>query len=419
MNESQAIRRANTWKAVSILLGGLTLGLVVALVLAIYIMQAPSGDLQGLLWFLLSSSVPSLLVGYLVFSVGRRRLHSIRAKVLLAYSLGIVIALINIFVTSQLMFVSQHDFLLLGLLLIFAGILSASFGYLLAARMTRSLGQLQDAAQEIAAGNLLTRVRLVEKDELFEVAEAFNRMADELEQAFSRQKAMEQARRDLIAAVSHDLRTPLASIRAMVEAMDDGLVDDPATVRRYYRTIHAQIDNLSGLINDLFELSRLDVEQVQLRLEPVNLNDLVSDVLEAMQVQARQKEILLEGHFAGDLPPVTADIARIQRVLYNLVQNALQYTPAGGRVSLTVRPAETGVQVEVTDSGEGIPPEDLPHVFDRFFRGDKSRSRATGGAGLGLAIAKRIVEAHGGHIWVESRPGQGTRFGFYLPAVPA
>jgi signal transduction histidine kinase len=336
---------------------------------------------------------------------------------LLAYSLGIVIAIVNIYVTSQLMFVSQHDFLLLGLLLIFAGVLSASFGYLLAANMTRSLSLLQRAAQKIAGGDFSTRVQLTEVDELYEVAEAFNMMADELEQSFSRQRALEQSRRDLVAAVSHDLRTPLTSIRAMVEALADGVVTDPNTVHRYYRTIRGQIENLSGLINDLFELSQLETGQIELQLEPVNLNDLLSDVLESMQPQARAKAITLQIECCEDVPLIEAEFAKVQRVLHNLVQNAIRHTPQDGRISLETKQVAEGVQVDVADTGEGVTAEDLPHIFDQFFRGEKSRSRETGGSGLGLAIAKRIIEAHHGRIWVESPAGQGARFSFVLPAA--
>ena len=403
------------WKELWSPVAGLVAAFLFALIIAIYIMQAPPGDLRDLIQFLLTSSIPSLLLGYVVFRVGRQRLHSIQYKILLAYSLGIVIAIINIYVTSRLMFVSTHDFLLLGLLLIFAAILSASFGYLLAASITHSLNLLQQAAQRIAAGDFSTRLRLTEPDELAEVAEAFNMMADELEQSFSRQKALEQSRRDLVAAVSHDLRTPLTSVRAMIEALADGVVSDPTTVQRYYHTIRLQIENLSGLINDLFELAQLDTAQLQLRLEPVNLNDLVSDVIESVQAEARAKEVTLQGVFGEDVPMIRVELAKIQRVLYNLVQNAIRHTPKDGFISLETRQVARGVQVDVTDTGEGIAPEDLPHIFEQFYRGEKSRSRETGGAGLGLAIAQRIIEAHHGRIWVESQVGQGSRFSFFLP----
>jgi signal transduction histidine kinase len=281
--------------------------------------------------------------------------------------------------------------------------------------MTQSLRSLQQGAQQLAMGDFSARVILNEVDELSKVAEAFNKMADELEMSFARQKALEQARRNLTAAVSHDLRTPLASIRAMIEAIIDGVVTDPATIRRYHATIHSQIESLSVLINDLFELSKLETDQIQLNKEAINLNDLLSDVLESMQPQAKSKNVSLKAIFCEDLPLIRAELAKIQRVLYNLIQNAIRHTPDSGSIALTTTVVPAGVQVEVADTGEGISPEDLPYIFDQFFRGEKSRSRETGGAGLGLAIAKRIIEAHQGQIWVESQPGQGTRFSFVLP----
>ncbi|MDX1523398.1 MAG: HAMP domain-containing protein, partial [Anaerolineae bacterium] len=192
------------WKEIWSPVAGLIGAFLIVLVIAIFIMQAPASDLKALTQFLLTSSIPSLLVGYLIFTLGRKWLRSIRYKVLLAYGLGIVIAILNIFVTSQLMFVSQHDFFLLGLLLIFAGILSASFGYLLAANITQSLNLLREGTHELANGDFSARVRLTELDELSDVADAFNKMADDLQLSFARQKELEQARRELIAAVSHD-----------------------------------------------------------------------------------------------------------------------------------------------------------------------------------------------------------------------
>jgi signal transduction histidine kinase len=281
----------------------------------------------------------------------------------------------------------------------------------------QSLGQLQQEVNRLATGDFSARVCVTEVDELADVADAFNMMADELERSFARQKQLEQARRDLTAAVSHDLRTPLTSIKAMIEALTDGVVTDPDTIRRYYATINTQIENLSGLINDLFELSQLETGHVQLQKEPVNLNDLLSDVLESMQAQAGANGVSLEGVFSEDLPIIQAEFVKIQRVLYNLVQNAIRHTPAGGSISLTTEVVPEGIQVDVIDTGDGIAAEDLPFIFDQFFRGEKSRSRQTGGAGLGLAIAKRIVEAHNGRIWVESQLDRGTRFSFILPRV--
>jgi len=403
------------WQEIWPVLLGLGGAFLAALGIAIVVMQAPSSDIKDLVIFLLTSSLPSLLIGYLIFTLARKRLRSIKQKVLLAYGLGIAIAIFNIYVTSRLMFVSQHDFLLLGLLLIFAGLLSASFGYLLATNITQSLTRLQEGAAQLATGNFSARVKVDEVDEFSEVADAFNMMADELQNSFAQQKELEQMRRNLVAAVSHDLRTPLTSVRAMVEALADDVVTEPEAVQRYYTNILSQTKSLSNLIDDLFELSQLETEQIQLQLEPVNLNDLLSDVLESMQAQARNKGLTLNGVFSPNLPNIQAEMLKIQRVLYNLLQNAIRHTPAGGTITLTTQVVPHGVQVDVADTGPGICAEDLPHIFDQFFRGEKSRSRETGGAGLGLTISKRIVEAHHGQIWVDSPPGQGAKFSFTLP----
>ncbi|MCC7353461.1 MAG: hypothetical protein IT330_06855, partial [Anaerolineae bacterium] len=254
-------------------------------------------------------------------------------------------------------------------------------------------------------------------DELAALANAFNDMGAQLQAAATRQKEVETARRDLIAAVSHDLRTPLASIRAMAEALADGVVPDEATRQRYTVAIQREAQGLNLLIDDLFELARLDAGALKLQMERASLADLVSDTLESLSAQAAQKGVRLRGEVAPALMPVTMDAVKVQRVLVNLVQNAIRHTPADGSIAVTARPVSEGwVQIEIRDTGEGISPQDLSHVFDRFYRGDKSRSRETGGAGLGLAIAKGIVEAHGGRIWVESPSGQGAAFTFTLPA---
>jgi signal transduction histidine kinase len=201
----------------------------------------------------------------------------------------------------------------------------------------------------------------------------------------------------------------------MVEAIDDGVVTDAETTQRYVRTILSEVQRLSGLIDDLFELSRLDAGVLALHVEPGSLRDLVSDTLEALQVQAAEKGLRLHGAVEDNLPPVLMDTARVQRVLFNLVQNAIRHTPPDGTILLAAQEEPEAVRVDVVDTGEGVAPDDLPHIFERFYRGEKSRVRGQGGAGLGLAIARGLVEAHGGRIWAQSVPGQGARFSFVLP----
>jgi two-component system sensor histidine kinase SaeS len=205
----------------------------------------------------------------------------------------------------------------------------------------------------------------------------------------------------------------------MVEALCDGVVSEPETVQRYLHTMQSDIRHLSALISDLFELSQLDAGVLRLHLEASPIQDLISDTLESLQVQARQRGLRLSGSVAADLQPVLMDPARVQRVLYNLVQNAIRHTPPDGTVVLQADDAGEAIAVSVIDSGEGIPTDDLPHIFDRFYRGDRARSREHGGAGLGLAIARGLVEAHGGRLWVTSTLGQGAAFRFTLPKANA
>jgi signal transduction histidine kinase len=231
-----------------------------------------------------------------------------------------------------------------------------------------------------------------------------------------KQQELDMLRRELVAWVSHDLRTPLTSMRAVLEALADGVVDDPETVQRYYRVAQQDIRSLSTLIDDLFDVSQIDAGGLQLDVAPNSIGDLISDTIERFTETARRQNVQLAGEVQPGTDPVKMDAPRIGRVLANLTSNALRHTPAGGQVHLSARRTASGIEVEVLDTGEGIRPEDLPYVFDRFYRGEKSRSRATGGAGLGLAIARGIVEAHGGSIRVESEAGHGARFVFVLPS---
>jgi signal transduction histidine kinase len=241
-------------------------------------------------------------------------------------------------------------------------------------------------------------------------------MTHKLSAAAEQQRQLDALRRDLIAWVSHDLHTPLTSIRAVLEALADGVVEDPATVQRYLHTAQKDIGALSLLIDDLFQMAQLDAGGLALDVEPNSLADLISDTLESFSELAARQQVQLSGEVAPGLAALPIDAQRIGRALNNLVANALRHTPPGGSIQVRAWREASQVTVEVQDSGEGIPPEDLAHVFDRFYRSEKSRSRTTGGAGLGLTIARGFIEAHQGTIRVESEPNQGARFIFTLPA---
>lgn len=392
------------------------LALAAVLALAVILLNPPRRDIELLATFLSLSGLLSLAAGYLAARFGwRLRWGGLHLKIALTIGVGVLVALANVAVTAYLMFLSPHDLALLSLLLFFALLVSLSFGFFLAGALTSSLRELAGSASRMAEGDLTARASVPPGDEVGDLAEAFNTMAAQVEGAFRRQRELEQARKELIEAVSHDLRTPLASIQAMVEALNDGVVSDAATVQRYLHTMQGEITNLSALIGDLFELSQLDAGVLRLQIEASPIQDLISDTLESLQAQARRKGLSLSGEVDAELAPVLMDPSRVQRVLYNLVQNALRHTPSDGTVVLEARDAGTEVQVSVVDSGEGISAADLPRIFDRFYRGDPARSREQGAAGLGLAIARGLVEAHGGRIWAESAPGLGSRFSFTLP----
>ena len=396
----------------------LGIALIVALSLwAFYwLMHPPMNDLGLMALFLSITAVISALVSYAAYHLGwMSRSPSIRWTLMGVYLLSSALTFLNVWLTARLMFASQHDLLLATVLLLFAGGIAAAIGYFFSSALTRRVARLEEAAQAIAEGDLETRLPVEGRDEIASLARTFNEMAAQLQSAAQKQQQAETLRRDLIAWVSHDLQTPLASIRAIVEALADGVVDDPATVQRYLRTAQRDTGALSQLIDDLFQMAQLDAGGLPLERAPGSIADLISDTLESFSELARSQGIDLQGSVAPGIDPVYMDMRHVGRALNNLIGNALRHTPGGGRVAVRAALQGAQVQVEVADTGEGIQPEDLPYVFERFYRGEKSRSRATGGAGLGLAITRGIILAHGGEIRVESTPGEGTRFIFVLP----
>jgi len=397
---------------------GVILTLVFSLGLFYWVMHPPMGDLELMARFLSITALVSVLAGFAAYRLGWiERSPSLRLTLLGIYALASVLAFFNVWVTARLMFASQHDLLLATVLLLFAGGIAMVLGYFLSGTITERIYTLNKAAKELKEGNLAVRVPVSGNDELAELAQTFDQMALRLQEAALRQLELDALRRELIAWAGHDLQTPLASLRAIVEALADGVVDDSATVQRYLNTAQRDIKNLSLLIDDLFQMAQLDAGGLVLNKEMASLSDLISDTLESFSELANRQGVQLEGKVAPGLDTVFMDVQRIGRVLNNLVGNAIRHTTIGGAVNVKATSLQGNVLVEVTDSGEGIPAEDLPFVFERFYRGEKSRSRASGGAGLGLAIAKGIVEAHGGQIDVESGPSLGSRFYFTLPRL--
>lgn len=395
--------------------GGLiALAAGIAALVAVRWLGASARDSLAIAGFMLVSGGVSIVAGWVLTGYAWRRRIGLRLTIVLSSALGPLFVLLNVVFTARLMFLSPHDLRLLILLLGFALTPGIAVATLLSGRVNRAVAGLSAGAAQMASGDLSTRIRADGIAELQSLARSFNHMAAQLEGLARVREEAEQARRDLIAAVSHDLRTPLASLRALAEALQDGVVADPEGVERYLGLMVAETERLSGLIDDLFELARIESGTLRLDRAPLPVQELLSEVLERMAAQAARKGLELVGAVDADPPPVLIDAQQMTRALLNLIQNAIQHTPGGGRVRLGAHRSGAMVVVEVCDTGEGIATDELPHVFERFYRGDPARSREAG-AGLGLAIARGIVEAHGGSIWVESMPARGTRFMFSLP----
>jgi signal transduction histidine kinase len=291
-----------------------------------------------------------------------------------------------------------------------AALVALAIGWLLARRLTRPLKALTHASHAIAQGDLQQRVDLRSRDELGELATAFNRMSADLAR-------VSQLRRQMTADIAHDLRTPLSMILAHTEALRDGVLPpSPET----YTLLHDEALRLNRLVEDLRTLSLADAGELPLSRQPTAPGALLERAVAAQSVRAQQQQVAVQAQAQPDLPPIESDPDRMVQVLGNLLDNALRYTPQGGQITCRVSRA-TGPAAPVTfciaDSGPGIAGEDLPHVFERFYRADKSRQRDANGSGLGLAIARSIVEAHGGRIWAESQLGQGARFYVELPVA--
>jgi signal transduction histidine kinase len=392
----------------------LTFGLTMAVFYGV--MHPSVKDIALLAVFLSVTAAISIAAGYGAYRLEwMTRFPHLSWTLLAGYALSSALTLLNVGMTAWLMFVNQHDLLLATVLLLFAGGIGVSLGHFLSISVTDRIARLNQAAREIAQGCLDARVQMSGQDEIADLARTFNDMAAQLERAALQQRELDQLRRDLVAWIGHDLRTPLAAVRVIVEALADGVVEEPATVERYLQTAQHQIGSLSSLLDDLFDVAQIDAGGLRLDRQPSSMCDLISDTIEAFTAVAERQGVSLEGSATPDVDPVVMDVQKIGRVLSNLLDNALRHTPDGGMVQVIASKVPECVQVEVSDTGEGISDKDLPHIFERFYRGEESRSRATGGAGLGLAIAAGIVEAHGGQIGATSTADQGTRIWFTLP----
>lgn len=362
--------------------------------------------------------VPAVGVTVLSMAIARPLLArtSMRLRFVAVATVAAVVGLANLFVLARTMFVDDHDATLVGVLLLYAIGAGAGAALVLARASSDAVDRLAETARALGTGELDRRVGVVDAGaELDTLARTLDEMAARLQAAQAREREIEAMRRDLITTVSHDLRTPLASLRAMVEAIDERVVEDLPSLRRYAIEMRRSVNSLVTLVDDLFELAQLDAAAIEQETRLARLDDVVRSAVAAVEPQAEAKGLTLQANLNGVEDAECSP--RLVRVLHNLLQNAVRHTPAEGAVRVDAHRVPAGLELAVEDTGEGIAPEDLERVFDPFWRADPARSG--GGAGLGLALAKRIVEALGGRIEAESRPASGSRFAVLVPEPAA
>jgi signal transduction histidine kinase len=369
-----------------------------------------AGEVAHLAVLMLPAAAATLIAVWAARPLLRRA--TFRQRLLSVSLVAVVVSLTNLAVLAGLMFVSAHDATLMATLVVYSVGAGAGVALVLARDVTSAVDRLSRSAGELAGGNLAARVGPIGGGpELRALGSALDEMAARLQDSIAAERAGEEKRRDLITAVSHDLRTPLAGLRAMVEAIDEGVVDDPPSLRRYVGEMRRQVESLATLVADLFELVQVDAGAIEAGSERAPLADVIRSAIAACGAQATEKRLVVEERLngAGESPCSP----RLVRVLQNLLQNAIRHTPAEGTVRIEAHRHPGGLEVVVVDGGEGIPPGAEERVFEPFWRGDAARTSA--GSGLGLALAKRIVDAMGGDIRVKSERGRGSRFAVLLP----
>jgi signal transduction histidine kinase len=332
-------------------------------------------------------------------------------------ALSVGLSTVGVVVIALAMFLSPHDALVMVVLLTFSAGLAAYSVWALAQGPLADIRSVGDGLRAVGEGRRDVTIETRGCDELAELAADASGMVAQLAEREAERDASDAARRKLVAAVSHDLRTPLTSLRLLTDAIEDELVDDQ-TRRDYLRQMSVHLHSLSALVDDLFELSRLEAGDIQWSMQRVRLDELVAETVEAMRAQAQAHGVRVSAAVPEHVVVARADPERLQRVLFNLIQNAIRHTPADGSVTVLAEANRAGIEVEVADTGAGLDPADRSRAFEPFYRGGNGDARPAGATGLGLTICRAIVEAHGGRIWfADARVG--TRVRFSLPSIDA
>ena len=375
-------------------------------------------DVTVVLYSVAGAAVSGLIAGAALYAVRRR---SIGLQAAVAALSAVLATAIGVAWAASKMFISHHDRNVLWIVLTGAGAVGVILAVVLGRRVTAASRTVSEMVRRLGDGDggvgFGGAVRpTAAPGELAALAAELEQTSSRLAEAQAQAAALERSRRELVAWVSHDLRTPLAGVRAMIEALEDRVVEDDETVARYYATMRREIDRLAGLVNDLFELSRIQSGALSLDIESVALDELVGDAVAGAAIAASAKGVDLRGEVGEPSPVVELSTPEMVRVVRNLLDNAIRHTPPGGVVVISAGLAASGeaAEVAVQDACGGIPERDLDSVFEMAYRGDAARTPGDGGGGLGLAVARGLVEAHHGQISVHNE-GPGCRFTVRLP----
>ncbi len=403
--------------AASILGVAITVGLLLAQVT----MAPPRSEMLKLAAYFAASGTLAGVLGWLALTSNWATENlTLRSKAFVGSIVGGFAGLLNVMLIARLMFVStSHDLYVLTAAIGFSIVVMAAFSMTVASSVAQRLELISDAVRGLAEGRTRPNLTTHETDEVARLAEDVQRLWAKLDESEQERARLDQQRVDLTAAISHDLRTPLANVRAMSEALSEGVVEEESERSRYYALMQREVERLDRMIGDLFDLAQIDSGALRLEKRLLPVQEIVSEVVEGMRPQADRAGIDLQ--FVPpelELPDVPLDGTRFERAVSNLVRNAIQHTPKGGEIRASVARSGRWVTLNVEDNGEGFDAAQAEHVWDRFYRGDKSRGRkgtVGDGAGLGLSIVRGFVEAHGGEVACTSAPGHGATFTLRLP----